>query len=372
MNKVLIVSVTAGYGHHATAAAMEKALRARGAVVTRVDVVQYVSKALYRTVDKGYAMSTKLTPRQFGTLYRSMLRDGSVRRTLGYIMKSNYFSDKVHPLLRDEAPDVVLSTHVLGSVLMDKPLGETSKPVRHIGIMTDYTLHPYWEEVQNLNHLVLCGEAVIHRAVRRGISKDKLLPLGIPVEERFLHSLPAPEARASLGLDPDRQTVLIMSGSMGFGNVGATVSRIASIKPAPQIICVCGSNKRLKRALETMRQTAPMRVYGFADNVNVLMDAADVVVTKPGGLSTTEALVKKKPLILTAPIPGQEEENADYLQNLGLAMRATRYTPVHELVALLLSEADLVSQMREAVTRHIHPDATQKLCDVILSNSIAP
>ncbi|MDR0293013.1 MAG: galactosyldiacylglycerol synthase, partial [Oscillospiraceae bacterium] len=300
--KVLIISVTAGYGHHATALAMEKALRARGADVTVVDIIRYVSEVLYRTVDKGYVMTTKFTPKQFGTLYRSMLSGGSMHRTLGYIIKSGFFTDKIVSLLRAETPDVVLSTHVLASVLIDKSLAGGFPRLRHIGIMTDYTLHPYWEEVQNLHNLVLCGEMVIPRAERRGLPREKLLPLGIPVEDRFLTSVPMREARVSLGLPPERPAVLIMSGSMGFGNVGATVSRIASLRSAPQILCVCGGNKRLKLELETMRHSTPVTVYGFADNVDVLMDAADMVVTKPGGLSTTEALVKQKPLILTAPI----------------------------------------------------------------------
>jgi processive 1,2-diacylglycerol beta-glucosyltransferase len=366
-HKVLIVSVTAGHGHHATASAMAKALRARGASVSVVDVVRYASETLYKTVDKGYSTTTMLTPKQYGTLYRSSYRDNSLRKAVNMVMKSGIISDKLIPLLRDEKPDTVLSTHVFASVLVGKLLQKHEKPPRHIGIITDYTVHPYWEDVPYIDNIVVCGGAIIPRALRRGIPEEKLLPFGIPVEERFLIQGDKAAARISLGLEPDRPVVLIMSGSMGFGNMGATVSRISSIKPAPQIICVCGRNKRLKFALETMRHSAPVKVFGFVSNICTMIDAADVVVTKPGGLSTTETLVKKKPLILTAPIPGQEEENADYLQNLGLAMRSTRYTPVHELVSLLLSNSVLADQMRDAVSRHISFDSTPRLCDFILS-----
>lgn len=363
--KIIILTVTAGYGHHAAAKALETALRARGAEVIVVDIIKYISTSLYKTVDKGYNLSTKHTPRGFGAMYHVMQKDNSFRRSASSLLRSGLLSSRITDLFYRERPDVVLASHVFGSLIIDHLLRKKLIRTRHIGVMTDYTIHPFWEDIENLEKLVVCSDLIIPRAIRRGIRADRLLPLGIPVDPAFLESKPREEACAALGLNPDMPVVLLMSGSMGFGNVAATVARIASTGRQMQLLCVCGKNQQLFQSLASQRYPVPVHLYGFVDNISTMMDAADIVITKPGGLSTTEALAKRKPLILTAPIPGQEEENIDYFLNAGLAMSATDNMPVHELVTLALDHPALLDRMRASIELFVKPHATESLCDYI-------
>jgi processive 1,2-diacylglycerol beta-glucosyltransferase len=130
-----------------------------------------------------------------------------------------------------------------------------------------------------------------------------------------------------------------------------------------QALCVCGTNRKLAERLRKLPFRVPVRVYDFVKNVDVMMSAADCVVTKPGGLTVTEALAKKLPIILQTPIPGHEEQNAEFLINCNLAMRATDSMPVEELLNLMLATPALAESMRRAIDRYISPNATEHICD---------
>ncbi|MCL2082201.1 MAG: hypothetical protein FWH04_03045 [Oscillospiraceae bacterium] len=363
--KVLILSVTAGQGHHAAAQAIKQEFESRGAMVEVMDILKYLGKPLYTTVDQGYRIGIQRIPRQFGHFYHALQKDSSVRSIISTITKTPLFSNKLYSCFRDGKPDVIITTHVLGALILDKMIQKKPFSVRHIGIVTDYTLHPFWEDVKNIEKLAVCGELILPRCRQRGLPSEILLPIGIPIEKRFTQSIPKERARQLLGVNTELPTALIMSGSMGFGNMAATVARIAGCGHDLQILCVCGRNIKQKIMLENSLHPVPVHVYGFAENIDVMLDASDFVVTKPGGLSSSEALSKGKGLILTAPIPGQEEENSDYLVNAGLAMQATKNMPVHELCMMVIEQPQLLENMRNAAKKFVPADPAGLLCDYI-------
>ena len=175
--------------------------------------------------------------------------------------------------------------------------------------MTDFTIHPFWEDA-DLDYYVTANELLNHQASKKGIDTSKILPIGIPIHPKFGKKMDKLEARNILGIE-DKPTILIMSGSMGYGNLETIITDMDTMDMDFQIISICGNNKNLK---EDRWDDNKEKVYnyGFTDKVDIIMDAADCIVTKPGGLTTSESLAKGLPMIIINPIPGQEERN---LQN---------------------------------------------------------
>ncbi len=362
--KVLLASITAGHGHHAAAAAIESAMRERGAEVETLDVFKYISTYLYKAVDKGYLMSTKHNW-QYGLLYHAFESDTLLRKAVISFMNSDFLSDKLLRHFNHSQPDVVISTHPCAAQIIDELKEQRVLKSVHIGVNTDYTLLPFWETIRHMSGLVICGRQLLFRARQLGIPSERVLPFGIPIQSKYCLSSPTNKAREKLGLDPDIPTVLIMSGSMGYGNMAESVDRLASSGLRLQIICVCGRNEKAREELAGRSYPSKVLALGFIDYVHECMDAADVIVTKPGGLSVSEALAKRKPLVLTSPIPGHEQDNMTCLVNYGLALYATKSMPVHELVCTLLSDQDRLEQMKRAIETYACPNPTERLCDYI-------
>lgn len=362
--KVLLISVTAGYGHHSTANAVADELEKRGIELRKIDLLESINKFYYKAVDKGYLLSAKYAPRQFGKAYHSLERSNSQSRFVNDMI-AELLAKKFYDYFNDYDPDVVICTHVFAAQVMDELKRRNLVSVPVIGIVTDYTLHPFWEKVPRIDYIVIASELISHRCQMRGIHPSRILPFGIPIRPKFLTKLPKEEARKLLGLNVDTNTILIMSGSMGYGNMTEVVRRIDALEMPLQLLIVCGNNKKMYKKLEAFTFLHPTHLFGFVDNVDVMMDAADCIVSKPGGLTTSETLAKKLPMIMVNPIPGQEEDNVDYLLNTGMALHADQNFPVDEAVYYLFSNPRRLQLIEETIDLFSHPDATQRLCDFI-------
>lgn len=367
MKRVLLVSVTAGQGHHATASALSDALKERDAIVSTLDVFKYINKVLFKAIDKGYILSTKFTPVQFGSLYRQMEGNNMLKKSVSAFLTSEIVCEKIFAQVSAFNPSVIVSTHPFAAQIIDALVYQRLVKAHHIGIITDYTVHPFWEDIRHIDNIVTCSELMTYRAVKRGIPAERILPYGIPVRPCFYANLEKHEAREQLGLVPYKHTVLFMAGSMGFGDMVKEVKDVVDAKIDLQIACICGKNNRLKEKLDDQDFPDYVHVIGYCDNVHVYMDASDIVITKPGGLTVSEALAKHKPIILTEPIPGQEDQNIDYLVNYGLALRATDNVPVSEILFNLFHFPQKLELMNQAVNLFARTDATQKICDFIYS-----
>ena len=170
------------------------------------------------------------------------------------------------------------------------------------------------------------------------------------------------KARAQLGLDPALPTILLMGGSMGYGNMAETLQKIDSLPMDFQIIAVCGNNAEMKAEVDGTPTTHRVLSTGFVDYVSLLMDASDCIVTKPGGLTTSESLAKGLPMVIVNPIPGQEERNTEFLLNNGAACAASATCPVEECLYQLFSSPARMAAMRECVHALAHPNSTEEVC----------
>ncbi|MDO5141433.1 MAG: glycosyltransferase [Eubacteriales bacterium] len=372
--RVLILSVTAGYGHHATAKAVSDELTAKGAEVHTLDVYAYISDLIRATIDKGYLFSSKHMQTLYRLVYQLAENNGA-----GYFSSAPSIINIINALgaskfakvLTSYAPDVIVCTHIFAAQMVDE-LKKRKKldDILTIGIVTDYTLHPYWEDVPRVRYIVIASELLTYRCTQRGIPAERLLPFGIPVHPKFGQPLSREDAAAQLGLDPAMRTMLLMGGSMGHADHVKTLERLTQIGLPLQLLVVCGNNQKMLHRVE--RYTARyegdcvIRPYGFVHNVEVMMSASDCIVSKPGGLTVSEALAKNLPMLLVDPIPGHEERNVDFLVNNGMAALITKHFPIDEAVYELFTNPARLQSVRQTMRAIAHPDATARLADFIL------
>jgi len=364
--KVLFLSVTAGQGHHQAARAAMEALYEYNVESMMLDTFEYINPVLSESIARGYLISTKFTPKVYGRIYRTAetIEKNNAKISVSKLI-SSILSKKLITFLREYDMDVVVCTHIFAAQIVSYLQAAGMLKAKTIGIVTDFTMHPFWEDTC-LDYYITASPQLTHQAVKKGLPSERIVPIGVPIFKKFALKSDKASVRNSLGMR-DTTTVLVMSGSMGYGNVTDTIRQIDSLDMDLQIISVCGNNKALKNKIDNLHISKMIFNHGFVDNVDVIMDASDCIVTKPGGLTVSESMAKCLPMLLVNPIPGQEDRNAEFLLNNGLAMKVSDRFPVDETVYQLLCDGwrkrHLIEMMREAGK----PDASKDLAKLIMS-----
>jgi processive 1,2-diacylglycerol beta-glucosyltransferase len=232
--------------------------------------------------------------------------------------------------------------------------------------VTDFTVHPLWEETRNLDYYVIPNELLEFQMIRKGLDPEKLLPYGIPIKPQFSKSVEKKQARQYLGLDADKPTLLLMSGSMGFGSIDVSIEKLDSLPFDFQVIVVCGNNKAMYDKIRKKQYSKRYDIYGYVDNIDVMMDAADCIITKPGGITSSEALAKSLPMIMVNPIPGHETRNAEFMLNNGIALYATSSFPLEEAVFSLLRHPNRLRDMQLTIKPYAKAGAARHLCGFLV------
>ena len=340
--RALILTITTGQGHNQVAWNLSRSLKEKGVETLGMDVFEYISSGLKEIVSKGYLMSTKRLPKVYGKAYRLAEK----REPEGKVLKitSSIMARKLVSFLDEFMPDVIICTHVFAAMLITSIRKKLDTDVKSVGIVTDFTVHPYWEETE-LDYYITATDLLNNQAVKKGISEDKILPFGIPIDEKFAHKTEKSIARSRLGF-ADKNTVLVMSGSMGYGKIARMIQQIDALDLDFQMITVCGHNTRLKKQIDKGEFRHTVYNFGFSDKVDLFMDAADCIVTKPGGLTTSEALAKGLPIIMANPIPGQEDRNVEFLLNNGAALKVSSTFPVDEAIYQIFKNTERLDGLR--------------------------
>lgn len=366
MMKALFLSVKAGYGHHSTAKAMIDYFQERGVECKMLDIFEYLSRHLGNSIQDGYLISTKYLSDAYGKVYNTLAKkDVPYDKLSPVAIVSQLVSKKLERYVEDFGADFIVGTHSYAAIVMTvlARRGIISCPT--IGIVTDFTVHPFWES-SDLDYYVIPDALLSRQMQKKGIAQHKILPFGIPVKEGFSMRVPQDLARVRLELE-DLPTVLVMMGSMGFGNIIKSLEQMDAFPGDFQIICVCGNNQRMKRSIDKRIWRKKMHSLGFVNYVDLLMDAADVIVTKPGGLTTSESMAKGLPLILMNPIPGQEERNMEFLTNNGAAVMVNATFPVDEALHQIFNCPWRLELMKQSVAHLGKPNATRDLYDFIMA-----
>ena len=368
--KIIIMSVTAGEGHNSTARAMRDYFTANGVQAEILDTYGYVSPAVMKSINKSYLWVSSHAKNAWKLGYRLAEKRRTLKEmefTPAQIVQMPFVLE-IRDYLRLAAPDAVIFTHPFAGLILDVLKREKKITVPTVGILTDFTFHPYWEDCTSNDYVVIPSMALRHQAYRKGFRQEQLRDFGIPIHPKFSVSVSKEEARRSLELDPHLPTLLLMGGSMGYGNMTDTLTMLDQLETGSdfQIICVCGNNAHAKAQIDRLQTRRKVLNLGFVDYVDRLMDASDCIVTKPGGLTTSEALAKQLPMIIVNPIPGQETRNMEFLLNNGTAVAVNKMCTVEELVCRLFENENRMAAMRACIQDLRRPDSTKNVCDFVM------
>ncbi|MBO7405461.1 MAG: galactosyldiacylglycerol synthase [Clostridia bacterium] len=372
----LILSVTAGEGHNSTARAIRTALEAQEADAEILDTLEYVSPELAKVIADGYLMVTERAQGAYRIGYRLAETRRAGEKLDAMQLATNALSKELVEYIRSDRFDAVVFTHPFAGMMCSTMKRRGLISNRTVGILTDFTFHPFWEDCTANDYVVTPDRLLLPQARRKGFRDEQILPFGIPINPKFSERVPAEDARRQVGLDPALPTFLVMGGSMGYGNMGVLVSKIASLDVERdfQIIAVAGRNEEAKTALGRLAEKSSRRILvtGFVDYVSLLMDAADCIITKPGGLTTSESLAKNLPMIIVNPIPGQEERNTEFLLNNGCAMATTKTAPIEECIYQLLMSDVRLEAMKSCIAGVAKPHATEDLTKFLINLAHTP
>ncbi len=346
--KVLILSCNTGEGHNVAGKAMKEALEKEGHEAIMLDYMKLSSDRTSKVVGGTYINIAKYTPHFFYILYRVALKISSDKRKSPVYYANSLMAKHLKKYLDENKFDIILMPHLFPAETMTYMKKKKMINEKTITISTDYTCIPFWEETE-CDAYVIPHERMMDEYIQRGIPKEKLYPLGIPVRQGFYVKEEMKKAKKELNLNTDKPMYLIMSGSMGFGKIQLfTIELNRQCKDGEQIVVICGNNKKLKKLLEKeFKNKDNVNILGYTDKISLYMDAADVIYTKPGGLTSTEVIVKNRPLVHTAPIPGCETKNMEFFMEEGMAFHSKKIANQIEQGRTLLYNQEIRNDMLE-------------------------
>lgn len=364
----MIFSVTAGQGHNTTARVLASALSERGHEVKVLDTFRTTNRLFYLTYDKGYLLAASRLKYFYGFFYyKCENRKSNSYKTSFARIGYRSVAKKLSRMIEEYAPDVIVTTHPIGSAVLDVVKERHAVKAKMIGVSTDFTMHPYWEDALRFDRIVIPCEQLVEDAKKKGFDNGQILPLGIPISPSFAIRTDKRAAKEQLGIPKDLPILLIMSGSMGHGRIDKTLRSLSSLPEHFGIITVCGKNQKAYRLVENSHCEKLVLNLGYTEKISLLMDAADGIVSKPGGLTTSEALAKDLPMIILDPIPGQEVRNEQFLTSFGAAIKAENDEELRRGVSSLFGNEELYRSIKERIALLKKPHSTKEVCDEIES-----
>ncbi|MCX7206783.1 MAG: glycosyltransferase [Proteobacteria bacterium] len=371
MQKILLLSVSAGAGHVRAAEAIRAYANMNDAPldVVHLDVMQYVTAGFRKIYTDFYIKLVNKAPAIWGYLYNytnDAQADSSIEKLRKKLERMN-----ARALLKEIAefnPDAIICTHFLPAEILSRLL---KKEVLNCPVwvqVTDFDLHRMWVH-DGMAGYFAANDEVAFRMRAQGIAAEKISVTGIPIMPSFAAVASREACAAEFGLDAKRTTILLMGGGAGLGSLDTIAARLLTLEGDFQLIVMAGKNEAALVALQALTVRYPDRVLpqGFTDKVERLMACADLVVTKPGGLTTSECLAMGLPMIVNAPIPGQEERNADFLLEQGVALKAFDAVTLEYRIQYLLDNPGKLADMSAKARALGRPSAAQQVLDTVLA-----
>jgi processive 1,2-diacylglycerol beta-glucosyltransferase len=349
--KLLLLSVSAGAGHMRAAEAIRAQAQMHREDINAIhlDVMDFVSSAFRKLYTDFYIKVVNKAPALWGYLYHATDEanpDSSMEKMRRALERLNA-SALIKEIARFK-PDAIICTHFLPAEILSRQIRKHGLTCPVWVQVTDFDLHRMWVH-DHMTGYFAANDEVAFRMRAQGIPASAISVTGIPIMPVFGAPLARTACAAQFGLDPLRKTILLMGGGAGLGNLDTVAERLLALHDGFQLIVLAGKNAAALEALQALAPRYPGRLLpqGFTDQVERLMACADLVITKPGGLTTSECLAMGLPMIVNAPIPGQEERNADYLLEQGVALKAFDSVTLEYRVRFLLDHPAKLADMRE-------------------------
>ena len=370
--RIAILHATAGSGHKSAAVALAHALAglAPDALVREVDTLVFASRFYRRTYGQSYNALAQRAPKLWGALYALWAQE-RVNRSMGPTREA---LDRLSlrglvRVVERERPDAIVCTHFLPVEALYPIRGRGRLDVPLHVVITDFTAHPLWA-YPHVDRYFVASEQVAEELSGHGVPRERIEVTGIPVDPRFAQPHGREVVRARFGFPLERPLVLVMGGGGGVGPMAELADRLATLPESPQVVVLCGTNARLLRQIEALVPVhgGRLRGMGFTPHVDLLLEACDLVVSKAGGLTCAEALVKHAPLVVFRPTPGQEVGNVRYLEAGGAAVHADSLDTVAATVSRWLSDPEALRRARENAAALAKPDAAEAIAQRVLES----
>jgi processive 1,2-diacylglycerol beta-glucosyltransferase len=336
-----------------------------------VDLLSLVPRDFKKLYGEQYIKLVEKLPQLWSYLYSKTdrpTRDSLVGRLKRAAERLN--TRKLNAVIGKFAPDAILCTHFLPVELLSRQKSKGARLPPLWVQVTDFDVHALWVHA-GVDRYCVASDEVAFRLADRGVSAANIHVTGIPVMPQFAAPLDRGLCGRELGLAADRFTVLMMAGGAGVGSLDELAARLLKLPHDLQLVALAGRNADLLKRLQTLAKKHPGKLFplGFTTTVERAMTAADLVVTKPGGLSVSECLAKGKPMLLVSPIPGQEERNADYLLEAGAAIKAVDGATLAFKLGRLLVQPERLRAMSEAAHRTARPQAARDVLALLCAAS---
>lgn len=364
VGKVLILSCGTGGGHNSAAKAIKESLEEKGLDVDFVEYLDIVNPKTRKKVNNLYIKTTKGNGKIFKVVYKlgEMYQKTNLKSP---VYALNFLNKKrLYQYIVENEYKYIITTHLFAAQALTAIKKEHD--IKFIQVATDYVCIPFWEET-NPDYFVVPHEELENDFIEKGINKEKLLPYGIPTAKAYREKYNKEKVKKDLGLDNAKQYVLILTGSMGFGNVTEMLKELLKNINNVTFIVSTGHNSKLKKVLEEKyKDFDNVIILPFTDKISEYMKSSEVILTKPGGLTTTEIATLRKPFIHTMPIPGCENYNAQFFEKRKMSISCNSIDEVVKSTKELLNNKELQEEMIKNQEKYISQDTCNKISEIVI------
>ena len=373
---MLILSVSAGTGHVRAAEALEAAFRQDPGVgeVRHVDALRFTNKLFRDFYSKLYIQLVQKAPTILGFVYRNSDEPWKTDRMR--LMLDRLNTGPLERFIARFNPDITVCTHFLPAEIISYLISKRKLNARLSIVVTDLDVHAMWLCRTFHRYFVALEESKVHLQML-GLPGNNITVSGIPIDARFGQHEDRAWLRQQARFDPKKPLFLISAGAMGVSPAAGVLDALSRLQHRAQAVIICGKNAELKSQLERqIRTLAPSRpglqfqAIGYTDEMHRWMQMSDLYIGKPGGLTTAESLASGLPMVIVAPIPGQEERNSDHLLEKGIALKCNEFTTLAYKLDLLLSDPEKLALMRERAFAYSRPDAARTVVDTLLNQPL--
>lgn len=364
MSKILILSASTGHGHNEAAKSLKNELEATGYDVGIVEPLKEDGRVMDMLIDDGYNILARKLPKMYGKLYKITSHKFVNKGVITFFNMT--LSSTIYQLIQQQKPDLLIITHPLLVNVVSFLRASRRIDLPFIAVVTDYMAHQFYVN-KYVDAYIVGSNYTKDTLTEKGVIENKIFTYGIPIRKEF---------RKPRNVSRDKMfTILLMGGGMGISYIKKCLRTILDNEHSFSIFVVCGNNHKLKRELEEKYADEingnKVQIYGFTSHIAELMDQSDVIVTKPGGLTVTEAINKNIPIIIPFFIPGQEEENTEILLKAGVAISVRHPSELNEVLSRFCEKPYLLEEMRikaQELSKGLSPDCVVQLANKLILN----
>lgn len=364
--KALILYTNTGAGHVSAGKAICDAMKKINIETVEIDTLTFAGKSTSKKIENIYVNTVKKSPKLFGLLYKAGKKISNPKiKSIIYVLNTLY-ANNIYNVIKNEEPDLIICTHIFCAQTISYLQKKYDFKSLTAAIITDYTCAPFWEETK-LNYYFIPHKDLIDEFVNKGIYKDKLLSFGLPVHSKFKAHYAKSNFKVELNLNPNMKHILIMGGSMGAGNILETTLKLSKALDNVEFTVICGHNKALFESFKTEDLKENVNVLSYTNSIDKLMNASDILITKPGGLTSTEAMVENLPIIMINPIPGVESANCTFFNSHKMAIPSHSIDETISICKTLLNDEIIAKEILAAQKDNINPNAANDIAEFLVN-----